>query len=307
MAKALIIYHQARPGILCPDGAMAAAIAHLHYENHTVPHQFMGDRYRHADDYPALPDFDLPEGTDEITIVDFSYPRAWLEHWRSLGLTVTVIDHHEPKFKLIGDFAGAVLDAGECGATLAWRHFFPESDPPELLLHVKRRDIGADGYYEDKCPESEAINEGLGKVRHQVWSAMGDQVFVSLAETLLTPDLIPVMQKSGEQLIEQRDQIVAAACDRATLKTLGGHEVPYLELGSDEARYVSQIGNALCKVFPTHPFSWCVTPDGGSSLRSARNLSNFDVSEVAAQFGGGGHRNAAGFRPKAEVSHGTNA
>jgi uncharacterized protein len=296
--SALIIYHQARPGTLCPDGAMAAAIAHLYYERHGIQHQFMGDCYRNVADYPELPDFAIPSGVGDVVIVDFSYPRSWLNHWQSQGLSVKVLDHHEPKFKLIGDFSGAILDANECGATIAWRHFFPDEPQPELLLHVKRRDIGADGYYEDKCPESEAINEGLGEVRHQVWSLMGDQVFTSLADTLLMPYLIPVMQKSGERLIEARDEIVAEACDRSVLRTLGEHEVPFLELLQTEARYHSLIGNALCKVFPRHLFSWCITPDGSNHLRSARNISNFDVSAVARKFGGDGHRNAAGFQPQ---------
>lgn len=296
--SALIVYHQARPGILCPDGAMAAAIAHLYYEGRGIQHQFMGDCYRNVADYPELPDFRIPSGVGDVVIVDFSYPRSWLNYWKSLGLSVWVLDHHEPKFKLIGDFAGAVLDANECGATIAWKHFFPDEPQPELLLHVKRRDIGADGYYEDQCPDSEAINEGLGKLRHEVWSVMGDEVFKSLADTLLKPELIPTMQKSGELMIEKRDRIVAEACDRSVLRTLGSYEVPFLELQPLEARYGSLIGNALCKVFPTHPFSWTITPDGSSSLRSARNLSNFDVSAVAREFGGDGHRNAAGFQPQ---------
>jgi uncharacterized protein len=294
----LIIYHQSKPGTLCPDGAMAAAIAHLYCVSEGISHHFMGDCYRNEADYPPLPDFEVPGDVGELIIVDFSYPRSWLDYWESNGLSVRVLDHHEPKFKLIGDFSGAVLDANECGATIAWKYFFPDEPQPELLLHVKRRDIGADGYYEGLCPDSDAINEGLGKVRHEVWSLMGDQVFTSLSETLLKPELIPIMQRSGELAIENRDRIVAEACDRSVLRTLGAYEVPFLELLEPEARYHSLIGNALCKVFPTHPFSWVITPDGGNHLRSARNLSNFDVSAVAREFGGNGHHNAAGFQPQ---------
>lgn len=52
----------------------------------------------------------------------------------------------------------------------------------------------------------------------------------------------------------------------------------------------------MCKVFPDAPFSasYCDRGDGKRSY-SLRSLGDFDVSAVARMFGGGGHRNAAGF------------
>jgi len=73
--------------------------------------------------------------------------------------------------------------------------------------------------------------------------------------------------------------------------TIGGHNVwaanvPYT-LTSDAGHLMAQ----------GEPFAACYwdTPDGRVySLRSTDN--GADVSEIAKQYGGGGHRNASGFR-----------
>jgi oligoribonuclease NrnB/cAMP/cGMP phosphodiesterase (DHH superfamily) len=58
-------------------------------------------------------------------------------------------------------------------------------------------------------------------------------------------------------------------------------------------RLASQIGNAIALAHPEWQFAWIVSADGmGNSLRSSNG---FDVSVVAQQMGGGGHKAATGF------------
>ncbi|MFP4063271.1 MAG: hypothetical protein ACLFS2_10825 [Halochromatium sp.] len=71
---------------------------------------------------------------------------------------------------------------------------------------------------------------------------------------------------------------------------IGGHEVPVINVPS---KYSSDVGAALCG---GEPFAACYwdTPAGRRfSLRS--DAQGLDVSQIAAGFGGGGHRHAAGF------------
>ena len=60
--------------------------------------------------------------------------------------------------------------------------------------------------------------------------------------------------------------------------------------------FQSEIGDELCKLYPDAPFAavWCQKTESLQAW-SLRSIGEFDVSVVAAQFGGGGHRNAAGF------------
>ena len=56
------------------------------------------------------------------------------------------------------------------------------------------------------------------------------------------------------------------------------------------------MGNELCNLYPESAFSasYCDRADGLRTY-SLRSNGEFDVSVIAKQFGGGGHRNAAGF------------
>jgi nanoRNase/pAp phosphatase (c-di-AMP/oligoRNAs hydrolase) len=71
-----------------------------------------------------------------------------------------------------------------------------------------------------------------------------------------------------------------------------------VELSEEEGRLSSSIGNALCKKFPDAPFAACFQrfPDGRVvwSFRSDFEGSNFDVEQIAVNWGGGGHHNASG-------------
>lgn len=61
----------------------------------------------------------------------------------------------------------------------------------------------------------------------------------------------------------------------------------------------SEIGNDLYNKYPDVDFSavFTVYEDHIAwSLRSNKDGNNFDVGSIAAARGGGGHRNAAGFR-----------
>lgn len=201
-----IIYHQVKTGIDCPDGIMAAAIAAMYLKEQGQSYQFIGDSYRHADDYGDKPDRDFIG--ENLIIVDFSYPVHWLKYWEAQGAKITIIDHHAPKFPMLSGFAGAVLDANECGATLTWKHFFRDRPIPGLLTHVRRRDIGADGYYDGLVPESEAINEGLSSIR-----SMAKSCNVSVIDTLINvlSDEFAVTQCQQEGILsinQRRDRAV---------------------------------------------------------------------------------------------------
>jgi uncharacterized protein len=281
--KEYIIYHQVKAGIDCPDGIHAAAIMALKYPNAQV----IGDVYKDADEYGDRP-FGLPEFKcgDTVVIVDFSYPYSWLKYWEDKGIRLRILDHHAQKFGMIGQFSGAVLDANECGATLAWREVFPGSPMPEILDHVLNRDIGANGYYEGTNPDSEMIAEGLSKLRHEA-----EDPIAFLQEILFHWDAIEVCKAAGKAAVEEKYRVATAAVERMSWRSIAGFYVPFVELRPEEDRYVSAIGTLLANEAP-QVFSWVVLSDGSSSLRSK----GFDVSKIAADHGGGGHPKAAGFK-----------
>ena len=89
------------------------------------------------------------------------------------------------------------------------------------------------------------------------------------------------------------DQKVAEIGRLSRRGLIDGHEVPMCNC---PPMFASEVGHWLLEQNPFAPFVACYSDQGksrGFSLRSRDG--RMDVSEVARKFGGGGHRNAAGF------------
>jgi hypothetical protein len=59
--------------------------------------------------------------------------------------------------------------------------------------------------------------------------------------------------------------------------------------------FASELGNQLAEQSGTFALIWQLAGDGEVKA-SLRSKGDFDVAAIAARYGGGGHRNAAGFR-----------
>ncbi len=300
-----IIYHQRSAGVDCPDGIAAAWVA----SRAVLSATFIGATYQSE---PTLE----PKAGDRVFIVDFSYPAAILESWADIGAEITVLDHHKTaQANLAGleRFSDRILcrfDMAECGATLAWRHFFPRKRVPAFLEFVRKRDLWLDcDLFAELIPETLVIYEAMAKIRH-----LAKQHSASEAEaraeifrqyddiSILTRDgLLEKLGPVGEVLVQQKRERVRAIAAWATHGAIKGmHQlgvyraVPMICLNPGDDRYVSDVGNYLLKIYSESPFVALLTSTGGIELRSRKG--GFDVSTLAALHGGGGHQSAAGFK-----------
>ena len=67
-----------------------------------------------------------------------------LNGWQREGKDVIVIDHHKTAMQSLEGLSDAItkrFDMQECGATLAWKTFFPKEPVPVLLQYVRDRDL----------------------------------------------------------------------------------------------------------------------------------------------------------------------
>ncbi|MGV0315192.1 phosphohydrolase [Pseudomonas putida] len=251
------------------------------------------------------------EGKDVI-IVDFSYKYEVMARMSWKAHSIIILDHHKSAAEDLGTFppfhAGVRLDGRHAdgtvalgwesahsfmqmqnapaiaccfdmdrsGAMLAWDHFFPGQEPPMLLRHIEDRDL-----WLFKLDGTREIQANLFSYPYdfEVW----DQLMAADVETLRS-DGAAIERKHHKDIAE----LVAVMKRRLVI---GGHDVPVASLPytltSDAGHLMSQ----------GEPFAACYwdTPEGRVfSLRS--NDDGLDVSEIAKQYGGGGHRNASGFR-----------
>lgn len=274
MRQTFVLYHSN-----CPDGFGAAWAAWMHFEE-----------FRPADvSYQAVnydqPLPEIPDGSD-VFIVDFSYPREVLTALAE-RCHICVIDHHATAKDALADLPFAFFDMSKSGAVLTWEHFFPSRDVPEILLYLQDRDL-----WQWKLPASKEINAALWRGTHRdfhVWKSIAhlwDKGVTNAKERLI---------QAGEAIAFSDALSVETLCRHpATLRilcyTVPAVNTPVLQ---------SEVGHRLLQMHPKAPFAvtWMTRSDGLLlfSLR-ARSEDDFSVAQIAKEFGGGGHKAAAGFQ-----------
>lgn len=231
---------------------------------------------------------DLIEGdVNELYFVDYSRPRAELEMLKEAGWNVIVIDHHQTAEKDLEGFEGATFDSSKSGATLTWRHFYPRKKMPQLLAHIEDRDL-----WKFELDHTAEIHAGLcaHTFDFEVWDELAEDL-ASLVEI-------------GQVILDYHEILVDRFNEEVDLQTIAGHEVPIVNV----SLLFSEVPHDLLRKFPGAPFAaYRYEKRGGVvqyGLRSRKadeewpegSVLDFDVSEVAKEYGGGGHKHAAGFR-----------
>lgn len=225
---------------------------------------------RHGDPMPSV-------GPDaHLAIVDFSYPRAELLDLQDRVGSLIVLDHHRSAARDLDGLPFARFDLKKSGARMAWEYWHPDEPLPELLAYVEDRDLW---------------NWDLDKSR---------EVALAITQTIFnfkTWDAFEIeeLKREGSMLLGYQQSIVARAVSKHHWTELCGYKVPVV----NSLIFQSEIGDELCKRFPEAPFAGVYYQKKDIEAWSLRSIGDFDVSEVASQFGGGGHRNASGFaRPR---------
>ena len=228
-----------------------------------------------------------------VIIVDFSYKYDVLVALADTAASVLVIDHHKTAMADLVDVPPAELhyeaqaknstgklhalfDMNRSGAGLAWDFFFPAQPRPPLINHIEDRDLWLFKL------------EGTREIMADLFSypqdfATWDRLFA---------DEINWIRLDGVAINRQHQKTVADLVHTTKRRMLiGGHDVPVANL---PFMFASDAG-ALMAEGELFAASYFDTPEGRTfSLRSTD--AGMDVSEIAKQYGGGGHRNAAGFK-----------
>ena len=215
----------------------------------------------------------------DVVMVDFSYKRPVLLEMAAKENSILILDHHKTAMEDLVDLpenVTAKFDMSHSGAMMAWDHFFPGQEPPPLLLHIEDRDL-----WRFALPHTREIQAAVFSYPYdfKVW----DQLMARSLCALWT---------EGSAIERKHFKDINELLGVTTREMLiGGYRVPIANLPHT---LVSDAAHELAK---GRPFAGCYwdTPDGRVfGLRS--NDEGVDVSAVAKQYGGGGHRNASGFR-----------
>lgn len=292
MVRTICIYHAN-----CADGFTAAWVVReaLGEGVEFIPAKY-GD---------APPDV---SGADVI-IVDFSYKRPVIDKMAETCRTMLILDHHKtaaddlsgigcPNCENLG-WEGhleavhnayhvfdrdprapfAIFDMNRSGAQLAW-DFFHGGVRPMLVDYVADRDL-----WQWKMPNSREINAVIGS-HEMTW-----MVWDYLAAALQADEDIYRVAQEGAAILRAHDKLVKSVIATSQRRmVIGGYDVP---VAAAPYALASDTAGAMAEGEP-FAATYVDGPNGRAfSLRS--RAGGIDVSEVAATYGGGGHRGAAGF------------
>lgn len=214
----------------------------------------------------------------DVILVDFSYRRDVLEQIIDQAASVTILDHHKTAQADLEGLPGAltVFDMDRSGARITWDYYFPGELPPQLLLHVEDRDL-----WRFALPKTREIQANVFSYPYEfdVWDKLMSTNPAELA-------------REGEALERKHFKDIGELLPIVTRPMrIGGFLIDVANL---PYTFTSDAAGALAKGKPFGACYWD-TPQGRVfSLRSTD--AGEDVAEIAKGYGGGGHRNASGFR-----------
>lgn len=215
----------------------------------------------------------------EVVLVDFSYKRPVLLEMAAKAKSILILDHHKSAQEELIDLPAnvtAVFDMDHSGCMLAWKHYFPNEEPPQLLRHVEDRDL-----WRFALPRTREVQAAVFSYEYdfEQWDRLMQRDPLDLAG-----DGEVLERKHFKDIRE-----LLRVCQREMV--IGGIRVPVANM---PYTMTSDAGHIMAKGKPFAACYWDV-PDGRVfSLRSSDM--GLDVSEIARSYGGGGHRNAASFK-----------
>lgn len=226
-----------------------------------------------------------PDCTDrDVIIVDFSYKRCVLLEMAKVAKTILILDHHksaEAELIDLPDNVQAVFDMQRSGAMMAWQWYHPDSTAPLLVAHVQDQDLWK---FELPLTKPFMANVSSTDYTFENWQQLAE----------LKSDAEPYAKfiEVGHGIERAHNKLIDGLVKtHVTRSIVAGIDVPTLNAPHFCA---SNAGHLMGENEPFAAIYWDTGAGRTYSLRSAED--GMDVSRIAARYGGGGHKHAAGFR-----------
>lgn len=234
-----------------------------------------------------------------VYLVDFSYKADVLKEIVSEAKSVTIIDHHKTAKDdiqpLLDDGTiNGIFDMAKSGAMLTWEWFHKGETPPRLIRHIQDRDL-----WKFELEKTREVQAAVFSYPYdfETWDWLmsycdDDDGFQSLVNQGAA-----IERKHFKDI----EELLSVSMREMNI---GGYvvwsaNIPYT-LASDACH--SMCGKGMIDPRdgygelnpPVFAASYYDAKDG--RIFSLRSVGDFDVSAIAKKYGGGGHKNAAGFK-----------
>jgi oligoribonuclease NrnB/cAMP/cGMP phosphodiesterase (DHH superfamily) len=211
-----------------------------------------------------------------VAICDFSFDNATTKKMIEDANTLIILDHHKSAVIELHDIAETVFDMNHSGAIITWNFFHPGKESPKFLKYIETRDL-----WKWDLPYSKEFSSAFDMIPFEF------EEFEKFEDDSVFDAAI----KKGSVILSYSKTVIKKVASQARKRKLDGKDIYVV----NASHWMSEIGAHL-STFCDFVFIWYY--DHGQrnikvSLRSHGD--NADVCEIAKSFGGGGHKNAAGF------------
>lgn len=232
-------------------------------------------------------DIDAVDGGTAI-FADITPRNDDLRRLGEVAAQLVVLDHHVTARDRVGAEPGLQndlsaeghlihFDLTRSGAMLAWRYFHGGAEAPALLRYVEDQDLWAWA-----LPSSHELNAALGSfaLDFERWDELAQRSVEELV-------------REGAPILRANRIEVARSLAGAHPILLGDHRIEAV----NAARLRAQVGHELAeRASYGQPWGAVYRLFGDRVDVSLYSIGELDVGSIAQRLGGGGHRNAAGFK-----------
>jgi hypothetical protein len=222
-----------------------------------------------------------------VAFVDIAPAKDELQELASVADQVIILDHHVTARDRLESDAALVdqleadghlvhFDLGHSGAVLAWQHFRPNEEVPDLLRYVEDQDL-----WNWALPDSDAVNAAIASYprEFEVWDRLSSEPIKALVE-------------QGKPILRANRMEVERRLEHARPVALGTRRIEAVNASTNR----SQIGHQLARRAQYgEPWGLVYRVEGAEVYGTLYSIGDLDVSKVALEYGGGGHKNASGF------------
>ncbi len=262
MKKNIVFYHKN-----CLDGFSAFWVARKYFKNNA--------------DYFGVEPRQLPLKNffkKTLYFLDTSLSLEEIKKLKEKENKIVIIDHHFSAQKDVRAADEYFFELKHSGAVLAWLYFFKNKPLPRFLAYIEDFDL-----WRFRLPYAKFLASFVKSLDEKL------TVWTKVIKDFENPLTFKEIVRKSKILFKYEQSLIKKCLLNAQKIKVKSYEV----LGVNSLLFHSELGYFLAKRKGPFSLVWHFGKD--KIYVSLRSKGNFDVSKVTQEFGGGGHKKAAGF------------
>jgi nanoRNase/pAp phosphatase (c-di-AMP/oligoRNAs hydrolase) len=295
-----IIFHKTHPNSFCIDGAASAWLLYNHYQNYLNSQaEIIFIPCWYSDLSNSLNS--LVKSNSLVYVVDYSLSSREIQILSGLNCEMVFIDHHlsmwDRMFEITNWVKEVAYKVDECGSTLTFNYLYKDINPYPFLKYIKAADIRTKEWFKEETKE---IYLGIFD---RPLNTLTDyfQLFDSIKYSY-DQDLKAIFKEKGKIVRKETLKEISQLEPNAKVyDSVHNNKVLLCEYPIEKIYLRSNLAEELLMnpKYAEVDYAAVYYYEDNSYNLSLRSLNSFvgkdfNVKQIAAKYGGGGHKNASG-------------